>query len=49
MLAHAVTVRMSLRKGKAEQRLAKIVSAPHLSEAEASFALADGGVTDHKE
>lgn len=30
VLAHASTVRLSLRKGKAEQRLMKVIDAPHL-------------------
>ena len=30
VLAHASTIRISLRKGKAEQRLMKIVDAPNL-------------------
>ncbi|KAJ4791150.1 DNA repair (Rad51) family protein [Rhynchospora pubera] len=35
VLAHASTVRMMLRKGKGEQRVAKIIDAPNLAEAEA--------------
>ncbi|CAG9463845.1 unnamed protein product [Pedinophyceae sp. YPF-701] len=49
VLAHASTVRVSLRKGKAEQRLAKVVDAPNLGEAEASFSLTAGGVSDFKD
>lgn len=30
VLAHASTIRISLRKGKAEQRLMKVVDAPNL-------------------
>ena len=30
MLAHASTIRLSLRKGKAEQRLMKVIDAPNL-------------------
>jgi meiotic recombination protein DMC1 len=30
VLAHASTIRLSLRKGKAEQRLMKVVDAPNL-------------------
>ena len=30
MLAHACTIRLSLRKGKGEQRLMKVVDAPNL-------------------
>lgn len=32
VLAHAVTTRVSLRKGKAEQRLMKVVDSPNLRE-----------------
>ena len=32
VLAHASTIRISLRKGKAEQRLMKVVDAPNLRE-----------------
>ncbi|KAK9808541.1 hypothetical protein WJX73_006517 [Symbiochloris irregularis] len=48
VLAHASTVRLSLRKGKAEQRLMKVVDAPNLPEAEASFQLQLDGVADYK-
>jgi meiotic recombination protein DMC1 len=46
VLAHASTVRVFLRKGKGEQRLAKIVDHPSMPEAEASFALSNCGVTE---
>jgi meiotic recombination protein DMC1 len=32
VLAHASTVRISLRKGKAEQRVAKVVVSPNMRE-----------------
>ena len=32
VLAHACTIRLSLRKGKGEQRLVKVVDAPNLRE-----------------
>jgi len=32
VLAHGVTTRVSLRKGKAEQRLMKVVDSPNLRE-----------------
>ena len=35
VIAHASTVRLSLRKGKAEQRLIKVVDAPNLGAAAA--------------
>ena len=34
VLAHASTIRISLRKGKGEQRLMKVVDAPNLREAQ---------------
>ncbi|CAL8463638.1 g3172 [Coccomyxa elongata] len=49
VLAHASTIRISLRKGKAEQRLMKVVDAPNLPEAEASFQLSTEGVVDYKD
>ena len=38
VLAHASTIRISLRKGKGEQRLMKVVDAPNLREAQRSLA-----------
>ncbi|XP_078172482.1 DNA repair (Rad51) family protein [Carex rostrata] len=49
VLAHASTVRMMLRKGKGEQRVAKIIDAPNLAEGEAIFQITPGGVTDAKD
>jgi meiotic recombination protein DMC1 len=49
VLAHAVTTRISLRKGKAEQRVMKLVDSPWLPEAEASFALSNDGAVDYKD
>lgn len=46
VLAHASTTRLYLRKGKAEQRIAKLYDSPSLPEAEATFALAEGGVVE---
>ncbi len=49
ILAHASTVRIQLRKGRGETRMAKIYDSPDLPENEASFAITDGGVADAKE
>lgn len=49
VIAHASTIRLSLRKGKGEQRLLKVVQAPHLAEGEASFAITTDGITDYKD
>ena len=35
VIAHASTIRLSLRKGKAEQRLMKVVDAPNLRKSHA--------------
>lgn len=47
VLAHASTVRLAVRKGKAEQRVLKVVQAPALPEAEASFCITDAGVSPY--
>jgi DNA repair protein RadA len=46
VVAHGSTIRVYLRKGKAEQRVAKIVDAPHLPEGEAVFSITENGITD---
>jgi meiotic recombination protein DMC1 len=46
VMAHASTFRLSLRKGKGEQRLVKIVQAPTLAEAEASYQITATGISD---
>ncbi|CAG7732672.1 unnamed protein product [Allacma fusca] len=49
ILAHASTTRLSLRKGRGENRIAKIYDSPDLPESEATFAISAGGITDSKE
>ncbi|CAG04495.1 unnamed protein product, partial [Tetraodon nigroviridis] len=49
ILAHASTTRISLRKGRAEMRIAKIFDSPDMPENEATFSISAGGVTDAKE
>ncbi|XP_050393665.1 meiotic recombination protein DMC1/LIM15 homolog [Patella vulgata] len=49
ILAHASTVRVSLRKGRGENRIAKIYDSPDLPENEATFAISTGGIIDAKE
>ena len=39
VIAHASTVRLSLRKGKAEQRLMKVVDSPNLRACRQPFAI----------
>ena len=46
ILAHGATIRIYLRKGKGEQRVAKMIDAPHLAEAEAVFTITDEGIKD---
>nr|AKI32385.1 DNA meiotic recombinase 1 [Watanabea reniformis] len=49
VMAHASTIRLSLRKGKGEQRVVKVVDAPNLAEAEASYQISAEGVIDYKD
>uniref|UniRef100_A0A8C2KRK5 DNA meiotic recombinase 1 n=1 Tax=Cyprinus carpio TaxID=7962 RepID=A0A8C2KRK5_CYPCA len=49
ILAHASTTRISLRKGRAELRIAKIFDSPDMPENEATFAITAGGITDAKD
>lgn len=46
IIAHGATVRVYLRKGKGEQRVAKMIDAPNLPEGEAVFVLAEEGILD---
>ena len=46
ILAHGATIRIYLRKGKGEQRVAKMIDAPHLPEAEAIFSITEEGIKD---
>lgn len=49
ILAHASTVRVSLKKGRGENRIAKIYDSPDMPESEATFAISDGGIIDAKD
>ncbi|XP_053208860.1 meiotic recombination protein DMC1/LIM15 homolog [Panonychus citri] len=49
ILAHASTTRIALRKGRAENRIAKIYDSPDMPESEATFAITEGGITDSKD
>jgi len=46
VVAHGSTIRVYLRKGKGEQRVAKIVDAPHLPEGEAVFSIVETGISN---
>lgn len=49
ILAHASTVRVSLRKGRGENRVAKIYDSPDLPEAEANYSITLGGISKSNE
>eukprot|EP01036_Dinobryon_divergens_P028595 gene28595-37564_t len=46
VLAHASTTRVMLKKGKGEQRIAKIFDSPLMPEEDATFQISNGGITD---
>ncbi|MBY8982968.1 MAG: DNA repair and recombination protein RadA [Candidatus Lokiarchaeota archaeon] len=46
IIAHGSTMRIYLRKGKGEQRVAKMIDAPHLPEGEAVFSITGNGISD---
>lgn len=46
IVAHGATIRVRLRKGKGEQRIAKMIDAPHLPEEEAVFLITEDGIGD---
>ncbi|PVU90330.1 hypothetical protein BB561_004919 [Smittium simulii] len=49
IIAHASTTRLSLRKGRGDQRVAKVYDSPDLPEAEAVFSINAGGIDDSTE
>eukprot|EP01012_Entosiphon_sulcatum_P025038 TRINITY_DN302_c0_g1_i1.p1 TRINITY_DN302_c0_g1~~TRINITY_DN302_c0_g1_i1.p1 ORF type:complete len:354 (+),score=74.67 TRINITY_DN302_c0_g1_i1:41-1063(+) len=49
IIAHASTTRLSLRKGRGEQRVCKIYDSPCLPENEAVFAIYEEGIGDPKD
>ncbi|MFX0139610.1 MAG: DNA repair and recombination protein RadA [Candidatus Hodarchaeota archaeon] len=46
VVAHGATIRIFLRKGKGEQRIAKVVDAPHIPESDAIFSITEDGIKD---
>ena len=46
MIAHASTTRLSLRKGKGDQRICKVYDSPCLAEGEATFSIQGSGIGD---
>lgn len=49
LLLFVFFVRLALRKGRAEERICKVISSPCLAEAEARFQISSEGVTDIKD
>lgn len=49
IMAHASTTRLSLRKGRGEQRIMKVYDSPCLPEGEAIFGIYDDGVGDARD
>lgn len=46
VLAHASTTRLLLRKGRGEERVAKIMDSPDCPEREATYIITTGGIND---
>ena len=46
VLAHASTTRVLLRKGRGEERVAKIQDSPDCPEREATYVITNGGIAD---
>ena len=46
IIAHGATIRIYLRKGKGEQRVAKIIDAPNLPESDTVFSITEDGIVD---
>jgi len=44
IMAHAATTRLSLRKGKGENRICKIYDSPNLPEQECQYSITKGGI-----
>ena len=49
ILAHASTTRLMLKKGRGDQRIAKVYDSPDLPESEATFSITASGVDDAKD
>jgi DNA repair protein RAD51 len=46
IIAHASTTRIKLRKGRGDERIARVVDSPLIAEADATFMLSNAGVCD---
>jgi DNA repair protein RAD51 len=49
IIAHASTTRLSLRKGRGESRILKVIDSPMIGEGEAIFAITEDGVDEYKD
>lgn len=49
IMAHASTIRLSLRKARGDSRAMKVYDAPNLPEAEATYTIDEGGIVDSAE
>jgi DNA repair protein RAD51 len=49
IMAHASTTRLSLRKGRGESRVCKVYDSPSLPEAEAVYAITEGGIDNYED
>ena len=49
IIAHASTTRLSLRKGRGESRILKVIDSPMIAEGEAIFAITNEGIDDYKD
>jgi len=49
IIAHASQTRLSLRKGRGDNRVIKVYDSPTLAESEAIFSITDQGVADQNE
>ena len=45
VLAHASTTRIMLKKGRDNERIAKVIDSPDMPEEEARFSLGDDGIS----
>lgn len=46
IMAHSVTTRLSMNKGKGENRKVKIVASPNIPERDVEIRIGDGGIHD---
>jgi DNA repair protein RAD51 len=49
IMAHATTTRIFIKKGRGENRIAKIQASPSLPERDATFGISAEGITDAKD